>query len=87
MTPEDLAAVRKTGEKCRAKGCRCLARCYHCFNKWWAGKAGVCTHPNWCPADDEWWGDTPPAVGNKPKPQKRLTVDEMKAKYKQGKLK
>ena len=63
MTSEELAAARKMGENCRTKGCRCLARCYHCFNKWWMEKADACTHPNLFPADDEWWGDLPPIVG------------------------
>jgi len=74
MTPEELDAVRKMGDDCRAKGCKCLARCFHAFNKWWKDKARVCKDPNWCPADDEWWEHLPPVVGNKPNPAKKGIV-------------
>ena len=49
MTPEENARVQELGRKCRARGCRCLARCWHAFNglKFWVIKAEVCTHPNW----------------------------------------
>lgn len=86
MTNEDLSYLRELGKKCKAKGCLCLARCYRCWNKWWHQKAQVCTHPNWCPADTEWWEDDPPLVGNKPRPKqppplrRRPTIEELKSK-------
>lgn len=45
-------------------------------------KADICTHPNWCPADEEWWGDQPPFVGNKQKPRQPVETKN----YKQEKL-
>lgn len=57
MTPEENERVQALGAKCRARGCTCLAQCWHAFNglKYWVVKAEVCTHPNWALA---WKCDT-----------------------------
>ena len=65
MTDAERAAILEKGKKCRARGCKCLARCFYVWNRYWIEKTEMCTHPNWCPADEEWWGDQPPFVGNK----------------------
>lgn len=62
MTDVERAAILEKGKKCRARGCKCLARCFYVWNRYWKDKADICTHPNWCPADGEWWGDQPPFV-------------------------
>ena len=85
----DISVIRALGEKCKAKGCLCLARCYRCWNKWWHLKAEVCTHPNWLEPDTEWIDNDPPLVGNKPRPKPptpktRPTIEELKLKSKQS---
>ena len=77
----DISVVRALGEKCKAKGCLCLSRCYRCWNRWWHLKAEVCTNPNWLAPDTEWIENDPPLVGNKPRPQQ--TIEELKLKSKQ----
>lgn len=86
MTPPqlDISVIRALGEKCKAKGCLCLARCYRCWNKWWHEKAAICTHPNWLPPDTEWHENDPPLVGNKPRPS--TYVNKTPKTYKQGNL-
>ena len=87
----DISVIRALGEKCKSKGCLCLARCYRCWNKWWHLKAEVCTHPNWIGPDTEWIDNDPPLVGNNPRPQPpppppktRPTIEELKLKSKQS---
>lgn len=82
MTDAERAAILEKGKKCRARGCKCLARCFYVWNRYWKDKADICTHPNWCPADEEWWGDQPPFVGNKQKPRQPVETKN----YKQEKL-
>ena len=90
----DISVIRALGEKCKAKGCLCLARCYRCWNKWWHLKAEVCTHPNWMEPDTEWIDNDPPLVGNKPRPnpptpqKSRPTIEELKKQQlmKQGRF-
>lgn len=65
----ERAAIREKGNKCRARGCKCLARCFCVWNRYWNCKVDVCARPNRFPADDEWWGDQPPFVGNRQKPR------------------
>lgn len=53
MTREEFERTRRLGAVCRSRGCRCLRRCWHAWNRYWIEKAEVCTHPNWAEPDDE----------------------------------
>lgn len=52
--------VMKLGEKCKAKGCKCMKRCWEAWNglKFWPEKAKACSRANWYPCSDESTGES-----------------------------